>query len=147
MAEILRNRKRVDVVEYYLDYQSKDLPGAGFGFPCDEHGKIKLEGLQPSALENLRRCQDGTYNVTGPEVVRYAWSYWEPGVIRCDRCNAEVTLDSTFANGCPHCGLEYSGTGQLLAPRSQWGSEWAVQPEEDYGLYTPDYSDGDARQP
>lgn len=42
-------------------------------------------------------------------------------VIRCS-CGCELLLDSGWSNEC-HCGREYNGGGQLLAPRSQWGEE------------------------
>lgn len=54
----------------------------------------------------------------------------EPKTIHCrgtnDRgraCTAKITLSSGWANTCPSCGSEYNGSGQRLAPRSQWGEE------------------------
>ena len=45
----------------------------------------------------------------------------------CDVCGGEVTLFG-FTNTCPTCeerGIttDYNASGQLLAPRSQWGEE------------------------
>jgi hypothetical protein len=42
-------------------------------------------------------------------------------VMRCD-CGQEVWLYSVWSNECD-CGLCYNGSGQQLAPRSQWGEE------------------------
>jgi hypothetical protein len=41
-------------------------------------------------------------------------------VVRCD-CNREVLCDR-FTNTC-ECGVDYNGSGQLLASREQWGIE------------------------
>jgi hypothetical protein len=43
-------------------------------------------------------------------------------VLRCD-CTAEVHCDNAWANECERCEREYNGSGQQLAPRSQWGEE------------------------
>jgi hypothetical protein len=147
MAEFIRNRQRVEHEEFSLHFDSLDIPGAGFGFPCDKDGNVFYDQLQEPARENLKRCLSGLENVGPAQVERYAWTYIEPAAIRCEVCGSEVELDDAFASGCPKCGTEYNGCGQQLAPRSQWGDEWTSQPEEDYGLYVPDYSDGDARQP
>lgn len=41
--------------------------------------------------------------------------------IRC-ACRRELDLHDGFLNTCD-CGRDYNGSGQLLAPRSQWGEE------------------------
>lgn len=48
----------------------------------------------------------------------------EPQVIECV-CGAPVALWSSWANGCDgnFCDQEYNGSGQALAPRTQWGEE------------------------
>lgn len=61
--------------------------------------------------------------------VEYDGEAWEraqepvrrPKTIRC--CEQALTLWSSWANECPHCGTEYNGDGQALAPRDQWGEE------------------------
>ncbi len=47
----------------------------------------------------------------------------EAQVIECNRCGSEIALWSSWANACDRCGVEYNGSGQELAPRSQWGEE------------------------
>lgn len=42
-------------------------------------------------------------------------------VIRCG-CGGKVVCEG-FTNTCDRCGRDYNGSGQLLAPRSQWGEE------------------------
>ena len=50
------------------------------------------------------------------------YSYYESTapVIRCD-CGEEVVCEH-FTNTCS-CGRDYNFSGQLLAPRAQWGEE------------------------
>jgi len=45
----------------------------------------------------------------------------EPALWRCD-CGEELHLDG-FTNTCDGCEADYNGSGQRLAPRSQWGEE------------------------
>lgn len=42
------------------------------------------------------------------------------GVLVC--CGDEL-LCTGFTNTCPHCGDDYNMSGDLLAPRDQWGEE------------------------
>lgn len=44
-------------------------------------------------------------------------------VIRCNNCRASVELYNSWASSCDNCHTEYNGSGQELAPRSQWGEE------------------------
>lgn len=41
-------------------------------------------------------------------------------VITC--CGNDVVCEN-FTNTCPDCGADYNSSGQLLAPRAQWGEE------------------------
>ena len=41
---------------------------------------------------------------------------------RFECCGQEFMLDR-FTNTCPVCGADYNSSGQMLAPRSQWGEE------------------------
>lgn len=47
--------------------------------------------------------------------------------LKCD-CGARVALVG-FTNGCD-CGRDYNRSGQLLAPRSQWGEETGEHPAD-----------------
>lgn len=42
-------------------------------------------------------------------------------------CGEPFALMSTWANACPKCDTEYNGSGQRLAPRSEWGHETGEQ--------------------
>tara|TARA_B000000557_G_scaffold224132_1_gene193607 strand:- start:565 stop:1017 length:453 start_codon:yes stop_codon:yes gene_type:complete len=48
------------------------------------------------------------------------FNYRVPAQIKC--CNKWLSLDS-FTNTCKHCNTDYSGSGELLAPRHFWGEE------------------------
>ena len=67
-------------------------------------------------------------------VVRMGKAYRESGygyrevsapVVLCD-CGEEVTC-SQYTNTCS-CGRDYSMSGSMLAPRSQWGEETGEHP-------------------
>ena len=47
----------------------------------------------------------------------------DPKTITCRQCGRKVVLETAWANECEGCGTEYNGSGQRLAPRSQWGEE------------------------
>jgi len=112
--KIIRKSERVTEVHYYLEYAWKGRSGSGFEFECDEKGNVTKEKLCPEALENLRKCQTGEYDVVFQGVKKYVHKYTIPAVGRCD-CGAEVTLDR-FINTCEKCGATYNLYGQALAP-------------------------------
>ena len=118
--QIISRRERIESVSYTLSWAWRDAPGAGFGFPCDEHGTLDEASLNSCALANLRACRDGSYAVDGPVVVSTRWSYMQPAVGLCS-CGQEVQLDR-FTNPCD-CGADYNGSGSLLTPRECWGEE------------------------
>lgn len=119
MIEIIQPSRFVETVYYRRAFVWKNDPGAGFGFPCDEHGNVGEQN--PAASENYQKCIDGTYDVIDMGVEKYEESYREPAVGKCI-CGAHVTLDG-FTCPCDECGRDYNSAGQLLAPREQWGEE------------------------
>ncbi len=118
--KIIKEREYISCVEYSLDYRWKDSPGSGFGFNCDEHGKLDQAAMTPAARENYEKCLSGEYDVEFKGIRKREWSYIDPSIGRC-HCGKEVSL-SNFTNTC-ECGADYNSSGQLLAPRSQWGEE------------------------
>ena len=125
--KIIRKREHVECVEYRRYYEYADQPGGGFSFPSDMHGTVDASKLSDAAKENLLACALGTVKTqSGPVkmidmgVERFEHSYWEPAVGQCS-CGLEVYLDG-FTNTC-ECGADYNMSGQLLAPREQWGEE------------------------
>lgn len=120
MAQIIKERERVHNVEYELYYEWNDTPGAGFGFNCNEHGHL-LPTLQPAGRENFIGCITGEYDVTYHGIRERSWSYTNAAELKCD-CGEIVHL-SGFTNTCDGCDADYNMSGQLLAPRDQWGEE------------------------
>lgn len=120
MGKIIRRGERVERVRWYLSFERNDLPGAGFSFPCDQAGNVYRDQMQPAGLESLADCLSGVHDVTAEGVKESRWSFWQPAILLCD-CGREVELDG-FTCPC-ECGRDYNSSGQLLAPRSQWGEE------------------------
>jgi hypothetical protein len=118
--EIISKRERVEVAKFALGYRWRDDPQAGFGFDCDENGNVLLDQMGEAALDNLRKCEDGTYDVVRVGVENFSYSYINHAVGKCS-CGREVTL-AYFTNAC-ECGRDYNSSGMLLAHRSQWGEE------------------------
>jgi hypothetical protein len=121
MATWIRKSERIRSVSYARYFENVDCPGSGYSFPCDEHGNVALPDNE-AGRENLSKCLGGVYNVIDRGIETYSHSYTEPGVIKC-HCGRHVTLGSSWANECDNCHREYNQSGQLLAPRSQWGWE------------------------
>lgn len=117
---VIKERRYVKRIEYSLDYCNRD---GGFSFPCDVNGNVLKDQMYPEGLENLRKCESGEYITSPPELNEWNMSYWEPAEGKCDVCGETVFLVSSWVNECDKCGTEYNGSGQMLAPRSQWGEE------------------------
>ena len=123
MAEIIKERQLIENTEYRLEY--KDITGMGvfYSFPCDEKGEVITEGECPEALENLRKCQNGIYQVKSPVVKKYTSHYWESAEIECESCSATIDLYDAMTNSCDKCGALYNGSGQRLCDPQFWGEE------------------------
>ena len=120
--EIVRKRRTVKVEEYALSFGWKNMPGAGFSFPCDKQGTPLLGEMHSIAQENLAKCLSSEYDVLPRGVKDYSHTYQEPAVGRCS-CGKLVELFDPLTNTC-ECGLEHNGCGQSLSPRSQWQEPW-----------------------
>lgn len=121
---IIKHAERVECVRYSRDFQWKGShSGHGFGFQCDEHGKIDLAALKekPAAFQNYLKCLFNHEEIQDKGTSCHEWSYIEPAEGKCS-CGCTVILDS-FTNTCDNCGRDYNKSGQELAPRSQWGEE------------------------
>lgn len=116
--KIIQEREIVEYVRYFREFTWRE-GGGGFSFDCDAAGN--LENPSPEALENFRKCVDGTFDVVDNGVREMRGTYTAPGVGRCD-CGEEVEL-SRFTSTCHGCGADYNSAGQRLAPREQWGIE------------------------
>jgi hypothetical protein len=105
----------------------------GFTFDCDIDGNVDCAKLNPAALDNYCQCLSGDVNGRRvDEAVKdtYFRSYRRSAVGECV-CGQEVSL-SGFTNTC-ECGLDYNMSGQMLAPREQWGEECNEQWSDCYG--------------
>lgn len=114
---IIQQRSRGTGRRVSLNFESLKAPGSGYAFDCNEAGVpiLKCE----AARENYERVKDDpAYKRLGVKVD--TWTYTIPAVGKCD-CGREVVLDG-FTCPCD-CGRDYNSSGQLLAPRSQWGEE------------------------
>ena len=120
-SRIIRHREWKTSVNYTLRFDLLDVPGAGYSFDCGETGVVNEERLNPQGRENLAKCRAGLVNVGAGYLERREHDYAVPALLRCD-CGRKLELSSGWANSC-RCGAEYNGSGQLLAPRSQWGWE------------------------
>ena len=122
MATFIQPRTQVYIEQYTLAFRYEDDPGAGYGFPCDRDGNVKMDKLSPEAKKNLEMCQTG--QITPPiklvGVEDWSYSYWAPAIIKCIDCGKHVTLDDAMTNDCRTCGRLYNGFGQALAPKHQW---------------------------
>lgn len=119
--KIISERRTVEGVEYSLGFEWVGTPGAGFSFACDKDGNIDVEAMPATARGNYEMClanPGGELRATGVETRE--WSYREPAIGKCE-CGREVALEG-FTNTCD-CGRDYNMSGQMLAPRAQWGEE------------------------
>ena len=126
---ILQPSRTEEDVEYFLMYVYVDDADAGFMFPCDATGTPLLEGC-PAAQANYKACLRGEVNGRAVEFVgltqRVHYRHI-PAEGRC-ACGRLVLLDG-FTNACA-CGRDYDSSGQLLAPREQWGEETGESPSD-----------------
>ncbi len=118
---ILKPRQHHQHREHRLGFERIGAGGSGYSFRCDEVGQVDEASLSPAARDNYRACVSGRAGVvcTGIEVTEHSW--WEPAVGACDICECDVVL-GRFTNTC-ECSADYNASGQLLAPREQWGTE------------------------
>lgn len=120
--KIIQEKQSGEDVGYVWSFDFIERQGVGFGFAVDYAGRL----LTPNktARENYRHCIKnnhywGKLKDQGIREVIYPWVTSRIG--RCD-CGEEVFLDG-FTNTCDKCGRDYDISGNLLAPRSQWGEE------------------------
>lgn len=123
---IIKSRKnRHTEVRYQRVYHRADSTLSGYSFDCDKEGNIATLKLCKEALDNLEACRNGSLGCVDGGVTEVAWSWTEPTVGICEECGLDVEFDN-FTNIC-ECGADYNMSGQLLAPREQWGEETGEQ--------------------
>lgn len=119
MATILEKAYEEEVVYRLHEYEYANDPGRGCAFDCDERGDV-LEPDNIYYLDALEKARSGVLIDKGVRVYRH--TVYHRTVIQCEKCEERLALESAWLNTCS-CGTDYSGTGQTLAPRSQWGEE------------------------
>ena len=118
--EIIRHREDKKATECRIAAtRNGELKYCFYG---DASGKPTFQ--TDKARKNYEQCltgkdYDGTELTLTTETYEATWT--EPAVGRCS-CGAEVVLED-FTNTCDKCGADYNRSGQLLAPREQWGEE------------------------
>tara|TARA_R100000234_G_scaffold101521_1_gene70573 strand:+ start:3974 stop:4363 length:390 start_codon:yes stop_codon:yes gene_type:complete len=122
---IIKEAQTVRSEEYLRRFDFADSPGSGLSFTCNAKGRPLIHRLNESSRKTLRECLAG--EVDGRKMIDrgvrdYSKDVREPAEGICDVCRATVVLANTWASPC-ECGTEYNGSGQRLAPRSQWGEE------------------------
>lgn len=119
MIEIIQHGGMERGRNYSRSFSTGD--GSGYSFPCSVNGTLEPFTC-PEAAASWVRCQQGVAAGCMTDKGILSWEYrtkW-PTIGRCT-CGREVVLDR-FTCSCD-CGLDYNQSGQLLAPRSQWGEE------------------------
>jgi hypothetical protein len=128
--KIIRERTIEHIVEYYRVFDRADDPGSGFSFPCNDAGRVDTTLMTMEGRRNLRMCiitaSQGIFVDKG--AVKYERDVTIHAIGLC-QCGEEVPLDG-FTCPCPGCGRDYNMSGQLLAPRSQWGEETGESPAD-----------------
>ena len=121
--KLTKPRKRITRTEYFRQFDRITSPGSGFSFSCAPNGKVNVGKLTPLANDNFQMALNRSDLYDDKGVVTCTSSYWEPGTGRCDTCGQTVYISDAFTSACDHCGTEYNGSGQRLAPRRFWGEE------------------------
>ena len=114
--EIIRHSEMREDVTYSRSFVWKDMPTAGFGFPCDEHGNLEPTD-NPFAKENLEGCLSGKFDVIDKGIEKCVNRYREPAIGKCE-CGVELTLNDPLDNYC-ECGRCYNSSGQKVTPSSE----------------------------
>lgn len=123
MAKLLKPSRIEESKSYSLSFTYADDPQSGFQFPCDKNGKVDLSKLTVCSRANYEKCLSNSHSrpVVCEGVVEFTNRYRVPAELECD-CNRIVHLSCPMTNVC-ECGRLYNGSGQALAPTSQWGEE------------------------
>ena len=116
MPNYVKRRTYVDRKEWYREFARGGAKSACLAFQADRDGAPIGEHARARVADLVA---DESYEDCGVREV--SWSYSDPAVIRCDVCTMHVELHG-FTNSCS-CGADYNMSGDMLAPRSQWGEE------------------------
>lgn len=123
MLNIIKERTKEMVTEYYIEFNYIDDPNSGFRFPANEDGTIALDKMNAAAKANYENCLTDD-RFCSAKFTTNTYTYTEPAVGKCT-CGSEVTLTGSYlgADQCI-CGRWYNLFGQELKDPKYW--------EEDY---------------
>ena len=126
MLKIIKERTPETIREYYIEFQYKDDPDAGFCFPATVHGDPDFSKMCEEMLANYEACLTDE-RLTEGEFTKREWTYIHPALGVCS-CGKEVVLDGGYqgATQC-ECGRWYNLFGQSLIDPKYW-----YRDEDDY---------------
>jgi hypothetical protein len=115
-ATLITRSGHETIVSYTRDFEWADMPGAGFGFDCDEQGVPVLRS--PAAQANWDMCLAGQ-DAAGKLIIdhgirRDERTVFNPATYACE-CGREFWGDGDTL--CP-CGRAYNAVGQSLDPHA-----------------------------
>lgn len=96
----------------------------GYGFPCDENGKI-FDDASDAAKENYKWCLEHPEKfVRFNEILKHKRRTYDEAHGTC-RCGNEVELYDQYQGACEcdKCGKWYNLFGQELLPPEEWEPE------------------------
>lgn len=119
MIEIIKERTRETITEYYIEFDFKDDPGSGFRFPANEDGTPDFSSMTETAKINYENCLTDD-RLTEAKFKANVYTYSEPAIGKCV-CGAEVVLENRYlgATDC-ECGRWYNLFGQELVDPKYW---------------------------
>ena len=135
MSHIIEAAHREFVTEHSYHFDSLVNPGSGFSFDATDTGLLTI--TTPAQARSLVHAREEVEAGRMKEVGHRSWtrSYWVEATLRCD-CGAEIGLYDPLYNEC-NCGRGYNGSGQSLAPVSQW------EHDDQYAVFSPRNSQED----
>jgi len=131
MADIIKESHHVNESESFLNFDYRNMPGAGFSFDCNEDGSLTKETLaKPDAMRNyaycLEECKKENGEVVALGVKTRNYRNFVPAVIKCSKCTKEHHLGyGRYPDTQCSCGQNYNAFGQELRDNYQDRSSYA----------------------
>lgn len=119
MLKIIKERTSIKVTEYFIEFNYKDDPNAGFCFPANKDGTPAFDKMCSEAKANYEKCLTDS-SLTEAEFTTSAYTSISPAIGQCI-CGSLVTLDADYMGvvRC-ECGRWYNLFGQSLIDPKYW---------------------------
>jgi hypothetical protein len=119
MLEIIKERSKETITEYYIEFRYKDDPEAGYCFPANKDCTLARDKMTHEAIANYEKCLvDNRF--TEAEFTTDTRTYYDPAIGKCS-CGAEVVLESEYMGAVRcSCGSWYNVFGQELRDPKYW---------------------------